>query len=92
MEPSSKFISLGTRCPIRAILMGGKKCIAWTTWSWCIIVGCLCIWTYLKSYHVVNILHELDIHKLWHQYKWIFSIFIGQPLLHGWGDVHDASH
>jgi hypothetical protein len=28
MGPSSKFISLGTMCPIRAILMGEKKCIA----------------------------------------------------------------
>jgi len=28
MEPSSKFISLGTMCAFRAILMGGKKCIA----------------------------------------------------------------
>jgi hypothetical protein len=28
MGPSSKFISLGTMCPIKAILMGGKKCIA----------------------------------------------------------------
>jgi len=28
MEPSSKFISIGTMCPIGAILMGGKKCIA----------------------------------------------------------------
>jgi len=28
MGPSSKFISLGTMCPIRAILVGEKKCIA----------------------------------------------------------------
>jgi hypothetical protein len=26
--PSSKFISLGTMCSIKAILLGGKKCIA----------------------------------------------------------------
>jgi len=28
MGPSSNFISLGTMCPIRAILVGEKKCIA----------------------------------------------------------------
>jgi len=42
---------------------------------------------YLRSYHVINIVHELDIHKSWNQYKLIFWIFIGQPLLHGWGSI-----
>jgi hypothetical protein len=55
MGPSSKSISLGTIQPIVVGLMGGKRCIAWTTQLWWTTMNWSFIWTSNTQGHTMTL-------------------------------------